>query len=107
MTSRRGDSGLVKTALHVAVEENNVEQVSLLVRSHDCEDVNTRVIDLNQIRAAHDQLLSSVTPNQLHEISSIAIPYDVTVAIIFAVCLITCAEEDDHMQPTRTFLQVW
>lgn len=91
-----------KTQLHYAVEDNDVVQASLLISQG--ADVNTRTIDLVKLRDAHDHLISSVTPSQLNQISLISIPYDVTVAIIYAVYLVCC---NDIVEPAMTLIHVW
>ena len=91
-----------KLALQRAVESNDLDKASLLIDT--CVDVNTRVIDHDMLQDAHDQLLSTVTANDLNAISVISIAYDVTVAIVYAVCLIAC---EDYVKPDMTFLHVW
>lgn len=90
------------TALLKAVEDNNIEEASALINSG--ANANARKIDVEKLQSAHDVLTSSVTADHLNAISVISVPYDVTVAIIYAVCLITC---DDVVKPDMPFLDVW
>jgi len=91
-----------KSALILAVEENNLQDATQLIQRG--ADVNCRVVDKKQLNSAHEVLTSSVTAQNIHDISHISIPYDVTVAIVYAVCLITC---DEDIQPEMTYLHVW
>jgi hypothetical protein len=91
-----------KNDLLRAVESNDLEGAALLIAKG--ADVNARMIDEEKLKSAHDMLTSSVTAKQINDISHISIPYDVTSAIIYAVCLIAC---DDMVKPDMTYLQVW
>jgi ankyrin repeat protein len=91
-----------KTALHCAVEEDNLELAAQFM--HQGADVNARMVDLEKLNVTREMLMKSVTPYDINDLSRIPIPYDITVSVVYAVCLITY---NDFVQPEMTLFQVW
>ena len=89
-------------ALICAVRDNNLEEAALQIQNG--ADVNYRSVDDERLKSAHDMLISSTSAQNIYDISQISIPFDVPVAIVYAVCLIICGE---YVQPEMTQLHVW
>lgn len=84
------------------VKENDLRQAAVLVDRG--ADVNARMADEGAMKSARDILAASVTASQIYDISRIPVPFDVTLAIVYAVCLIV---HEDHIPPQMSFLEAW